>query len=65
MGSTNDITRRVKEHNLGKVISTKNHRPLTLVYTQGCKTETDARALEKKIKSKRLLKEEIIRNIEK
>ena len=31
-GLTNDRERRLKEHRLGKVISTKSRRPLRLIY---------------------------------
>jgi putative endonuclease len=31
-GYTNDIKKRVKEHNEGKVTSTKNRVPLRLIY---------------------------------
>jgi len=63
VGSTSDLDRRVKEHNQGKVRSTISYLPLKLVHTIECKSEKDARYLEKKIKQKRLLKEEIIRTI--
>jgi predicted GIY-YIG superfamily endonuclease len=39
--------------------------PMTLVYEQDCVDEKTARALERKIKASRLLKEQIIRNIQK
>lgn len=64
VGSTNDIERRLKEHNYGKVQSTKNHVPLHLVYSKDFEDEKSAREYEKKVKSKRLLKESIIRSIQ-
>jgi putative endonuclease len=63
VGSTSDLSRRVKEHNQGKVKSTKIYLPLELVHEIECINEKEARYLEKKIKNKRLLKEEIIRTI--
>jgi len=63
VGSTNDISRRMQEHNKGKVRSTKAYFPLKLVHVIESTSEKDARDLEKKIKQKRLLKEEIIRTI--
>jgi len=31
-GSTEDLKRRVEEHNLGKVVSTKNKKPYKLIW---------------------------------
>ncbi len=31
-GSTNDLKRRLQEHNVGNVKSTKHRRPLKLIY---------------------------------
>lgn len=64
VGSTNDMQRRYAEHMSGKVAATKPNRPLAIVYTEECNSEADARAFEKRIKSQRLLKEQIIRTIE-
>ena len=33
-GCTNNIDRRVREHNSGKIFSTKHRRPLVLIYKQ-------------------------------
>ena len=33
-GVTNNISRRLKEHNNGEVKSTRNRRPLKLIYTE-------------------------------
>lgn len=49
-GSTTDLKRRVKEHNLGKVQSTKSRRPFELVYYEACKAIEDARNREKQLK---------------
>ncbi len=64
VGSTDNLPRRVGEHNKGKVRSTRAYLPVELVYTRNCKDEKEARALEQKIKKQRLLKEEIIRTIQ-
>ncbi|MGC9602757.1 MAG: GIY-YIG nuclease family protein [Minisyncoccia bacterium] len=64
VGSTNDIERRLKEHNSGKVSATKAYVPLLLVYSEQFENEKDARTREQKIKKQRLLKEQIIRTIE-
>ena len=51
MGYTNDLRRRVEEHNSGKNISTKPRRPLELIYYEACLNEQDARQREKYFKN--------------
>lgn len=63
VGSTNDIDRRLTEHNSGKVLSTKSKRPLILVYKKQFKTEHEAREYERLLKSKRIEKERIIKSL--
>ena len=46
IGSTNNLQRRIKEHNDGKVLSTKNRRPLILIYKEKYDNETEARRKE-------------------
>lgn len=65
VGSTNRLEERLGEHNAGKVTSTKRYAPLELVFTKEFNLEHDARAYEKKVKEKRIEKENIIREIEK
>ena len=50
-GSTNDLKRRLKEHNAGGVNSTKNRSPLKLIYYEACIDEEDTRNREKYLKS--------------
>jgi putative endonuclease len=50
-GSTNDLRRRMEEHNNGRVISTAKRRPLKLIYYEACICESDARRREKYLKS--------------
>ena len=50
-GYTNDIKRRIKEHNEGKNKSTKNRRPFKLIYWEGCLNQQDATSREKYLKS--------------
>ncbi|MDP3976343.1 MAG: GIY-YIG nuclease family protein [bacterium] len=50
-GYTNNLLKRLKEHNSGKVLSTKYRLPLILVYYEVCGKEKDARAREKYLKS--------------
>jgi putative endonuclease len=50
-GSTNNLARRMEEHNDGKVMSTKYRRPFELIYYEACVNEQDARTREKYLKS--------------
>lgn len=49
-GSTKNLKIRLKEHNQGKVISTKRYMPWKLVYYEAYLSERDARIREQKIK---------------
>jgi putative endonuclease len=51
VGSTNDLTRRLKEHNDGQVTSTKPRIPLQLEAYIAVKDENKARTLEKYLKT--------------
>ena len=64
VGSTDNIERRLSEHNSAKVTSTKHHIPLSLVHKIEFQDERSARAYERRVKKQRLLKEDIIRTIE-
>ena len=58
-GFSKDLKKRLKEHESGKVTSTKNRLPLKLVYWEGCLNQSDATSREKYLKSawgKRYLK---------
>lgn len=58
-GSTNDLRRRLAEHNSHSVSSTKNRGPFELVYYEACISDHDARVREKYLKTgmgKRYLK---------
>ncbi len=50
IGSTNDLKRRIIEHNTGKVESTKRKKPYKLVYYEAYGAEPDARIREKMLK---------------
>ena len=39
---TSDLNRRLNEHNSGKVKSTKNRRPMKLIYTEEFDSKEDA-----------------------
>ncbi len=51
VGFTENLERRVSEHNSGKTKSTKGYRPWKLVYKEVCKTRLEARKREKFLKS--------------
>lgn len=42
VGKTSDLKKRLFSHNSGKVISTKNRRPLELLFYEAFKNKTDA-----------------------
>ena len=47
VGFTENVQKRLNEHNSGKTKSTKGYRPWDLVFTTECETRTEARKLEK------------------
>ncbi len=50
-GYTNNLERRIEDHNNGKVNSTKNRRPFDLIYYEGYVHQQDATAREKYFKT--------------
>lgn len=50
-GYAHDLGKRIDEHKAGKVFSTKNRRPLQLIYSEACLNKYDALAREKYLKS--------------
>ena len=61
-GTTNDLKRRYNEHKKGKIISTKNKRPLRLIHYEVYLLKSDALRREKFLKTtegKRLLRQQI------
>lgn len=65
-GCTNDLQKRLKEHNDGKVVSTKERVPFELIYYEASLNESDAFAREKYLKSgmgKRYLKNRLKRHL--
>lgn len=50
-GHTKNIDRRLKEHNDGKVKSTKNRKPFILLYKEEFPSRSDARWREKYFKT--------------
>lgn len=50
IGSTVNVDRRIKQHNAGQVMSTKNRKPFVLAGCQFCETIEEAAKLEKTYK---------------
>ena len=50
-GWTQDLKLRFKQHNEGKVESTKDRRPLELIYYEACLDKNDATYREKYLKT--------------
>lgn len=62
VGATDDMLRRLKEHNSGKHFYTKRYLPWEIIYTETFKTWLEARHREVYLKSRsgrKLLKEKI------
>lgn len=51
IGYTNDLQKRFKKHNLGKIFSTKPYKPFNLVYYEAYQNQKDALEREKFLKS--------------
>lgn len=50
-GFTEDLALRFEEHSSGRVESTKNRRPLKIIYFEGCISREDALKREKYLKT--------------
>jgi len=50
-GYTKNLKLRFEQHNKGLVTSTKNRRPLELIYFEGCINQQDATHREKYLKT--------------
>ncbi len=50
-GYANDLEKRLQQHTLGNVSSTRNRRPLELVYYEACLDQADALHREKYLKT--------------
>ncbi|MBI5078768.1 GIY-YIG nuclease family protein [Candidatus Saganbacteria bacterium] len=65
-GSTRDLENRLKEHNAGKIKSTKAFIPYKIVYKETFSTYTEARKRElyiKKRKSRKYIEEFFLRGV--
>jgi putative endonuclease len=52
VGQTDDLTRRMRQHNSGQVDYTKSRRPLKLIYTEQFDSRIEAVQREKFLKSR-------------
>ena len=62
IGSTEDLKQRVRQHNCGNVESTRERRPLEVIYFEACLREEKARKREEYFKTgfgRRFLKQRI------
>ena len=50
-GATNDLRKRIEEHNEGLVTSTKHRQPLKLIYFEACLNKDDAYRRERYLKT--------------
>jgi len=58
-GYTNNLKRRLQDHSNGKVVSTRNKRPVQLVYFEELNTRSEAFRREQQFKNGKTRKEKI------
>jgi len=63
IGCTDDIEKRLKEHNQGKTKSIKHKLPMELVYFEAYRTRTLARKREIELKKNSFAKEQLFKRI--
>jgi putative endonuclease len=63
IGSTNNLRRRLAEHQDGKVLSTKPRKPFSLVYYEAYKAELDARHREESLKLRGRARVQLIKRL--
>ena len=51
VGYTKNVQRRLEEHNSGRITSTKDRRPMKLIYWEGSISQQDATRREKYLKT--------------
>ncbi len=62
-GSTINLKRRFKEHNVGRVTSTKHRRPFRLIYYEAYSEIDQARKREKQVKASGNIRAALIKRI--
>jgi putative endonuclease len=65
IGSTNDLKRRLLEHNTGLVKATKHRTPLEIIYYEAYKVEADARSREARLKDRGQARRQLLIRISK
>ncbi|MDO8442679.1 MAG: GIY-YIG nuclease family protein [bacterium] len=50
IGYTNNVVRRLKEHNLGESLHTNKYKPWKIIYLEGYANQDDAKERERQIK---------------
>jgi putative endonuclease len=63
IGITEDIEKRLKEHNYGKTVSTKPYKPFRVIHTETFPNKTLARKREIHLKKNFKAREEIFKNL--
>jgi len=63
IGYTDDLKRRISEHNQGKTKSIKHRMPFELIYYEAYKNKTDARKREIELKNNSYQKEQLLKKI--
>ncbi|MDQ2918882.1 MAG: GIY-YIG nuclease family protein [Verrucomicrobiota bacterium] len=51
IGSSNDLRKRIAQHNAGNVPATAHRLPVELEYYEACRSEASARRREKQLKT--------------
>jgi putative endonuclease len=64
IGSTEDLRKRLGEHNEGKTKSIKHRIPFKLIYYEAYENKTDARKRELELKNKGYFKEQLLKRLE-
>jgi len=63
IGYTEDLVKRIKEHNQGKTKSIKHKIPYKLIHTEEFNSKTEARKRELKLKRSSFEKEKLFKTI--
>lgn len=63
IGTTDDVDKRIHEHNRGKTRSTKPYRPFIIIYTEIFENKSDARKRELYLKKNYKAREEIFNSL--